>query len=99
MIKLRLYVYDEWLYSNWEKELRELIEKKSKFTAKPAYVWIEYWISAEEEQRPSSEADKGKKARKVEKIISSFQELIEESEGAGVKLEMFLWGVGRSLYR
>jgi hypothetical protein len=99
LIKLRLYVYDEWLYSNWEKELRELIEKKSKFTPKLAYVWIEYWISAEEDKRPSSEVDGEERARKVEEITSSFQDLIEEADEAGIKLEVFLGGAGRSFYR
>lgn len=99
LVKLRLYVYDEWLYSNWGKEVRELLGKKPKYTPKLAYIWIEYWISAEEGKRPEYEEEMQERLRKIEAIKESFEELVEEADDNGVKLEMFLCESGRSLYR
>lgn len=99
LVKLRLYVYDEWLYSNWEKEVRELLEKKPKYTPKLVYIWIEYWISAEEDKRPESQAEVAERVRKMEEIQASFQKIVKEAGEIDVKLEMFLCGAGRSLYR
>lgn len=99
LVKLRLYIYDEWLFSNWEKELREILEKKSKYTPKLAYIWIEYWISAEESKRPESEEEREMRVTKIEEIKESFEDLVEEADEDGVKLEMLLCGSGRSLYR
>lgn len=99
LVKLRLYVYDEWLYCNWEKELRELLEKKEQYTPKLAYIWIEYWISAEEGKRPETEAGKEARVRKTDGVQKSFQRMIDEAAEKGVKLDLFLCGAGRSLYR
>ena len=99
LVKLRLYVYDEWLYSDWEIELRELLEKKPKYTPRLAYIWIEYWISAEESKKPFTQEEEDERLEKTAEINESFEELVEEADEAGVKLEMFLCGAGRSLYR
>ena len=99
LIKLRLYVYDEWMYSRWEKELRGLLVHKPKYTPKLSYVWIEYWISAEESEKPATQEEEGERLKRIVEIKESFEALAEEANEAAIKLELLICGSGRSLYR
>lgn len=99
LVKLRLYALDEWQYCNWEKESRDFSEKKSKYTPKLIYVWIEYWISAEEEKRPESIEEEEERVRKTLEMRKQFEEMSEEAQDVGINLDIFLCGSGRSLYR
>jgi len=95
--KLRLYVYDECLFDEWTREVRDLLIKKRNLAPDLEYIFVEYWNLTEDESIQGILDTKQKRDR-LNTIKWTIKELMNFGNEVGVQIEVLLNETAKSQY-